>query len=218
MCWGSLILYLGMKIFLTITSFILINLSIGLNAQNKRDYQWIIGGNSAGGGILLDFNYFPVGISYKQTGLWMDGSNTTMSDESGNLLFASNGCKVINSQGQIMENGDSINPGLIEDIYCYSGGSPLIQGVIAIPSSEGDSIFYVFNVDFDQPYGQDTSFLGVAPQRLFFQKIDMAQDSVWRGGVKKSNSRVRYSCKREYSGCETRQWTRLVDYCAEVAL
>lgn len=107
----------------------------------------------------------------------MEGSNTTMSDEDGKLLFSSNGCKVINRQGEIMLNGDSINPGLIQSIYCSSGGSPLIQGVIAIPSPEGDSLYYVFNLDYDQPYGQDTLFYPVAPQRLFYQKIDMAQDS-----------------------------------------
>ncbi|MFN0176133.1 MAG: T9SS type A sorting domain-containing protein [Saprospiraceae bacterium] len=113
-----------------------------------------------------------------------------MSDETGNLLFSSNGCKVINSQGEIMENGDSINPGLIQDIYCPSGGSPLIQGVIAIPSPEGDSIFYVFNVDFDQPYLLNTNFLGLAPQRLFYQKVDMAQDSGYGAVVLKNQIAV----------------------------
>ncbi|MBK6993679.1 MAG: hypothetical protein IPH31_01645 [Lewinellaceae bacterium] len=120
----------------------------------------------------------------------MEGANTSISDETGNLLFSSNGCKVINFQGEIMENGDSINPGLIEDIYCPSGGSPLIQGVIAIPSPEGDSIYYVFNVDFDQPYLLDTNFLGLAPQRLFYQKVDMAKDSGYGALVLKNQIAV----------------------------
>lgn len=178
-----------MRTLTVLLSFVLILFSLNLDAQDKRDYRWIIGGNSAGGGISLDFNYFPVDISYQQTGLFMDGSNTSMSDQDGNLLFSSNGCKIINQQGEIMLNGDSINPGLIEDIYCSSGGSPLIQGVIAIPSPEGDSIFYVFNVDFVTPYA-GTNFLELAPQRLFYQKVDLAQDSGYGAVVLKNQVAV----------------------------
>lgn len=41
----------------------------------------------------------------------MEGSNTGMCDKEGNLLFYSNGCKVVNAKGEVMQNGDSINPG-----------------------------------------------------------------------------------------------------------
>ena len=139
-------------LFVTISFYLLLP-SIKIDAQNKRDYQWIIGGNSGGGGILLDFNYSPVAISYQQTGIKMEGSNTSISDEQGNLLFSSNGCKIINAQGEIMENGDSINPGIIDNFYCSPGsGSPYPQGVITLPSPKSDSSFYVFNLDMDQPY------------------------------------------------------------------
>ncbi len=189
-CRGSLFLYLIMRIILALISFFFSSPSFDLTAQNKRDYQWIIGGNSAGGGISLDFNYFPIDISYQQTGLFMDGSNTSMSDKDGNLLFTSNGCKIINQQGELMLNGDSINPGLIEDIYCSPGGSPLIQGVIAIPSPKDNRLYYVFNLDYDQPYGQDPLFYPLAPQRLFYQKIDMAQDSGFGAVVLKNQVAV----------------------------
>jgi len=166
-----------MRFLLTLTTFLSFLLYFDLTAQNKRDYQWIIGGNSGGGGILLDFNQSPVEISYQQTGIEMEGTNTSMCDPDGNLLFYSNGCYIVNAKGEIMENGDSINPGFIQSIFCPSGGSPLIQGVIAIPSPEGDSIYYVFNLDFDRAYKQDSISFEFAPQRLFYQMIDMAQDS-----------------------------------------
>lgn len=172
-------------------------LSLDLTSQNNRDYQWVIGYDTSltdpgGDAILLDFREDPRHISKIKTvhNFSMEGSNTSMSDEPGNLLFYSNGCYIVNAKHEIMENGDSINPGLIEDIYCPSGGSPLIQGVIAIPSPEGDSIYYVFNLDYDQPYGQNPIFYPVAPQRLFYQKIDMAKDSGFGAVVLKNQIAV----------------------------
>jgi len=128
----------------------------------------------------------------------MEGSNTSMSNENGNFLFASNGCKVVNAKKQIMENGDGINPGIIGDFYCPFGGSPLIQGVIAIPSPEGDSLYYVFNLDYDQPYVFDTMFYGVAPQRLYYQKIDMTHDSGYGAIVLKNQIAILDTFARGY--------------------
>jgi hypothetical protein len=58
--------------------------------------------------------------------------------------------------------------------------------VIAVPSPEGDSIYYVLNLDMDKPYLFEPEFLGVAPQRLYYQKIDMAQDSGFGAVVQKN--------------------------------
>jgi hypothetical protein len=41
---------------------------------------------------------------------------------------------------------------------------------------ESDSLYVVLNLDMDYPY-LNTNYFGVAPQRLFYQLIDMAQDS-----------------------------------------
>lgn len=106
----------------------------------------------------------------------MEGSNTSMSDEEGNLLFYSNGCYIVNKLGEIMENGDSINPGLIQDVWCPAGGSVIAQGVIAIPAPGSDSLYYLFNLDYGQPYFQ-TIYIGVAPEHLYYQVIDMSLDN-----------------------------------------
>ena len=76
-----------------------------------------------------------------------------------------------------MDDGDGINPGLIEDIYCPAGGSPYIQGVISIPAPGSDSLYYVFNLDMDLPYFMVPNFLGVAPERLYYQVIDMTESN-----------------------------------------
>lgn len=160
-------------------------------AQEKRDYQWIMGGNGVGGGLFLDFNSSPVDISFGQTGITMEGSNTSMSNKNGNILFYSNGCRILNSKGEVMENGDTINPGIIQDSYCNSAsGSPIRQGVIAIPSSEDENIYYVLNLDFDLPYLSDPNSNSLAPMRLFYQKIDMEQDSGFGAVVLKNQIAV----------------------------
>ena len=82
----------------------------------------------------MNFNESPLNISLINSvyNFWMEGSNTSVSDPEGKLLFYSNGCKIINAKGKLMLNGDSINPGLIQDIYCSGGGSPLGQRLIAM--------------------------------------------------------------------------------------
>jgi hypothetical protein len=127
--------------------------------------------------INLDFNFCNNSISQASTidGFWMEGSNTSMSDTNGNLLFYSNGCYIINKAGEIMENGDGINPGLIEDIYCPAGGSPYIQGVISIPAPGSDSLYYVFDLDMQQPYFMVGNFIGIAPEILYYQVVDISQ-------------------------------------------
>jgi len=133
--------------------------------------------DSIGEVILLNFNENPRNISIIKSvnNFWMEGSNTSMSDAEGKLLFYSNGCKIVNAMGEIMQNGDEINPGIIQNNYCAGGGSPLGQGVISIPAPESDSLYYVLNLDMDFAY-INTNYLGVAPQRLFYQMIDITQD------------------------------------------
>ncbi len=164
---------------------------LSLFAQNKPDYQWILGGNSGGLGIHIDFKFSPIQLSNEYTGIKMEGSNTSISDDSGSLLFYSNGCKIVNAKGEVMENGDGINPGNIENYYCFPvSGSPMIQGVIALPSPEGDGLYYVLNLDLDQPYLLEPDFFGSAPQRLYYQKIDMTQDSGYGAVVLKNQIAV----------------------------
>ena len=135
---------------------------------------WWPGGDA----ILLDFNTDPVNISNISTvhNFWMEGANTSMSDASGNLLFYSNGCYIVNADGQIMENGASINPGMIQDIYCSGVGSPWGQGVVSIPAPGNNDLYYVFNLDMTQPFNNLPN-LDIAPERLYYQVVDMNQDN-----------------------------------------
>lgn len=165
-----------MKTKIVLLLFFYITLISNLTGQEKRDYQWILGGSSDRDGIVMNFNFSPVSISYQRKKMKMEGSNTSMCDAEGNLLFYSNGCFMANAAHETMQNGGGINPGLIQDLYCPVGGNPLPQTVISLPAPGSDSLYYVFNLDLDDPYFL-TQFFGVAPERLFYQLIDITQDS-----------------------------------------
>jgi hypothetical protein len=148
-----------------------------LLGQQNRGMNWIMGGGSDGYGLKLDFNEVPVAITYEQTGSNMEGSNTSMSDGEGQLLFSSNGCRIANAEGEIMMNGDSINPGIIERIYCTNNGaSPLRQGVVAVPAPGSEGRYYVFNLDIDYAYLDIPDVIAIAPLRLYYHIVDMELD------------------------------------------
>jgi len=152
-------------------------------SQDKYDYQWVIGYDTTiskqyGNGILLNFNKDPVNVSLLKTinNFSMEGSNSSMCDENGKLLFYSNGCNIIDARGMIMENGDSINPGLVQSSFCPSG-NPASQGVIALPAPGSSNLYYVFNLDLDMPFFMMPQYVGIAPERIYYCMIDMSLNS-----------------------------------------
>lgn len=151
-----------------------------LFAQNKYDYNWILGYDQNQNKhelINLNFNICPLSVFYSQTalGFSMENANTSISDKNGNLMFYSSGCNIINRKGEIIENGDKISPGVMQDYFCKDdGASPLTQGVIAIPNPGNSDQYYLFNLDMGLPYFQMDSFLGTAPIKLYVQTIDMS--------------------------------------------
>lgn len=149
--------------------------------QNKRDYNWIIGYDTnidtIGQAIHLNFNEQPMAVSNIDNieGFWMEGSNTSISDKEGNLLFYSNGCYITNAEHEKMLNGDTINPGLIQQYWCPVGGSPTPQGVISLPAPDNDTLYYLFNLDREELY-YNTDFYPIAPAHLLYNVIDMTKD------------------------------------------
>jgi hypothetical protein len=106
-------------------------------AQQKNDYLWILGytpNDSVAryGGTMLDFNYNPPLLSYFDIPVDIISSNALISNGDGNLVAYTNGCSIINREHQIMENGDSINAGIIHDLYCEHD-YPVEQGVLMLP-------------------------------------------------------------------------------------
>ena len=154
-----------------------------LHAQDKHDANWIIGyddNSSIPGGIaiVLGFNNGNREVFNINTveDFHMEGSNTSMNDKNGNLLFYCNGCFIVNAAHENMANGDSINPGWINQFYCVKSGSPYVQGVLSIPAPGSEDLFYVFNIDMQRTRFDTPGYRGHAPQHLLYHVIDMSQD------------------------------------------
>lgn len=125
-------------------------------SQNKSDYTWIFGTNyndSIPGteGTVIDFNDNHRSINYQPIfpTQSIGNSTATISDEnSGELLFFSNGCAIFDRSFNQMANGDSINQGGLRDYYCEETQSkwyPYGQGLLIIKVPNSDSLFYLIH-------------------------------------------------------------------------
>jgi hypothetical protein len=98
-----------------------------------------------------------------------------MSDSDGKLIFYTSGCYVVNAAHEIMENGDSINPGQIQQYDCPYGSSNNPGGAIAIPWPDSPNLYLLFINDY-----QATDFPGDpgggCSRHLRYNVIDMTKD------------------------------------------
>jgi hypothetical protein len=150
-----------------------------LHAQNRHENNWVFGFDNLGGN-LLNFDNDSVHIE----AINMTEANTyealaCMSDKEGNLLFYTNNCTVFNKNHQVMENGQGLNPGVIQTYWCSINpfANPYNQSTITIPKTGKDSIYLIFHIDseiynFGGPGG---SF--VTPKHLLMTEIDMTENS-----------------------------------------
>jgi hypothetical protein len=70
-------------------------------------------------------------------------TQATISDASGNFLFASNGCWIMDATGDTMLNGKGLNPGAFANSYCTNTTGLPMPGANLIIPFPGDSNKYV---------------------------------------------------------------------------
>ncbi len=174
------------KFFTMKTIFVALYLLFIFNQSFAQfDTNWIIGQD---GEILMDFNDSIVEIALRPEVAFftMASTNISISDSSGQLLFYSNGCDIRDFTYEIMQNGDSINLGIVQDYYCETGfSSPVLQGGICLPLPQSSNRYYLFNLDLDIiPY--DTTH-ALDPKRLYYHVIDMDMNN-GLGAVVQKNS------------------------------
>ena len=167
-----------------------------LQAQIKGDYTWLLGYDAGwvtpdddiGEGIILDFNQNPTRFEYfpKEDLAPFYWTSAMISDEEGELQFYSNGCRVMNANHQIMENGNGINPGFVHDDQCVNigRGYPVAQGAIVIPKPNNEKVYYMLHQKLEVLY--DTPGFPVAVDGLYYTTIDMNLNNGLGGVVEKN--------------------------------
>ena len=127
-------------------------------AQSRYDYVWALGfgdtlvspSGKIYGGITMDFHSEPPTLLRHA----FESGNplACISDAKGQLLAYTDGCRIYNRQHTVMNNGDTLNPGRVHDLFCVSSDSeyPLWQGFLFLPMpGTHDSLFGLLHLRDD---------------------------------------------------------------------
>jgi len=148
------------------------------DAQYKYDYEWLFGYNAYPDGInpykrfainLVSFHSNPPDTVRTPLHGSTGGSATvSIADSEGQVLFYSNGCRLFNADGSMVEGGEVLLSGPTFDNFCYIDENlryefypTWVQSRFILPMDESDSLFFFLytrqelthNTEFDDPSG-----------------------------------------------------------------
>jgi hypothetical protein len=162
-----------------------------VEAQNKRDYKWLFGikyisSEKYINGNIMDFNNKGKVDTVDIYDTVAD-YNAEISDKEGNLLFYYNGCRVVDSTMQLMQNGDSINYGKTWEGYCGNWARyPGLQNSIVLPDPGNETGYYIIHKREEIVY---EPILDLSIPELLYTYVDMSGNK-GRGKVVKKNEAV----------------------------
>ncbi len=115
----------------------------------KEDYIWTLGylpnvPEEKFGGTMFNFHNQDELVSYYETPLGFVPV-AVISTPDGSLRAYSSGCNIGDWTHKIMENGDSINAGIIADQYCGKVGYPSGNGVLMLYAPSNDFQYYMLH-------------------------------------------------------------------------
>lgn len=156
-----------------------------LKAQGKHDYVWLMGYGSNNpasnfGGTWIDFNSGEAEISFFDLPYHFGFDvPCSISDENGNLQFYTNGCRIMNYQHQLIENGDDLSPGWYQPIECnnYPYGYDGYQNFMILPRPGYPGRYIYFHYSIEPDFYTATTF---------YSEIDMNANNGLGKVVKKN--------------------------------
>ena len=180
----------------------------------KEDYCWYFGYDPTVGGqwnaTELNFNETPAKTSIANgIKVWLRATNASVCDTAGNLLFYTNGIAVFDKSHEIMENGDTLNPG-----YHYSEhhdyGYVVLQGAIILKDPGDPMQYYLFHLGA----GTHPNY-GGGQSPFYYTKIDM-RDNGGLGAVVEKNHVLRRGFMGVVTACRHANgrdwWVMIPDY------
>ena len=142
-----------------------------ITAQQGINNIWLMGYQSAagypGGQTLIDFySGLPI-LNYDSLEMDFNHTHANISDNSGNILFYTNGYYLADATNDTMQNGSGLSPGAYANAFNDGFGIP--QGASIIQKPGSNSIYYMFHGSCDN-YMMTT---GCRMHQLYLTTIDM---------------------------------------------
>ncbi len=145
-------------------------LATSLVSAQFHDNNWIYGISgqpyNVPNGVIVHFDQGYPTFSVENIRQYYGPYCAICSDSSGNMLFHTNGRAVRTRLHQIMENGDTINPGSIWEHYVF--GYPSITGGFAIPAPGFHNRYYLIHTSANNDHLINPAF-----PTLYYSTIDM---------------------------------------------
>jgi hypothetical protein len=173
----------------------LLTIATGLcNAQNKSGYTWIVGANGSYGQFDGSSNKPQVGQLYNSNSpafpyIYSVGHSNICDSSSGKLLFTCNGMIIYDTTGNIMQNGDSLQPPKIYTQNAYPSAG-ISQGSIILPKGANGQYYVFIPTISDSSYTYFVTNVGgggVVPYDLLRYNVVDMQANAGLGSVVEKN-------------------------------
>lgn len=164
--------------------------AVRLNAQaHHPDEWWPLGVNEypwtpGYGNAWLHFIDGVPTVQEANLNMNFEAAVAVASDSLGQVLFYSNGCEVRSADGQLLENGEGLNPGELHDWVCQKAGYTAPRSMMALPLPGHSSKWALFHLGGNYDPSRKMIY---GP--LYLTEIDMAANG-GQGAVISKNTLV----------------------------
>jgi hypothetical protein len=167
-----------------LAAFCAASVSTSVCAQ-KHDYYMTLGYSSTPvtnifGGTDIDFNYWPPDTSYVFRAMDFTFNAAAICDEDGKLLFYTNGCTINGANHLPITGGDSLNPGLLHDVFC-DDGYRAEQGSTFVPHPGNDNLYYLIHLGLNY-----YDSIGGVGDKLYYTLIDKSLGNGYGAVIEKN--------------------------------
>lgn len=144
-----------MKYLYLLNWLLLVTLFSQISLGQQNDYYWPLGydsysGSPSFGGLKLEFPQNIATIDTHSRPMWFVYTNATISNDTGQLLFYTNGVFIANALDDTMMNGSGLNPSWYTTSFSNTG-LRIPQAALIIPKPGSDSLYYLFHSTLDNP-------------------------------------------------------------------